>query len=65
MGMQSYGVAFIIQEMLTAKCDDLRARKTLNASIDEKHLRFKASYGETLSVLIKELCSFCIELKVS
>ncbi len=63
--LQSYGVAFIIREMLTAKCDDLKARKTLSTNIDEKHLRFKTSCGETLSVLITELCSLCIELKIT
>ncbi|PIM95944.1 hypothetical protein [Candidatus Hodgkinia cicadicola] len=63
--LQSYGAAFIIQEMLTAKCDDLKARKTLSASITEKHSGFKISCGETLFILIKELCSLCIEFKIT
>ncbi len=33
--LQSHGVAFIIREMLTAKCDDLKVRKTLNTNIAE------------------------------
>lgn len=61
--LESFGVAYVLREMLTVKADHIRARKKILRSILDGHSVPKAdSATESFRVLSKELNSLALEL---
>ncbi|PIM96056.1 DNA-directed RNA polymerase subunit beta [Candidatus Hodgkinia cicadicola] len=63
--LQSYGVARCLNESLTAKCDDIVARREIQESILKGYSRYTPHQIEGMAVLVRELFSMCIEIEVT
>ncbi|MFV0400359.1 MAG: DNA-directed RNA polymerase subunit beta [Oscillospiraceae bacterium] len=62
--LEAYGAAYILQEILTVKSDDIVGRvKTYEAIIKGQNVP-KPGIPESFKVLIKELQSLCLDVKV-
>ncbi|NSW75523.1 MAG: DNA-directed RNA polymerase subunit beta [Candidatus Atribacteria bacterium] len=62
--LEGYGAAYTLQEMLTVKSDDITGRvKAYEAIVKGKNV-FKPSLPESFKVLVKELQSLCLSVKV-
>ena len=62
--LEAYGAAYTLQEMLTVKSDDIIGRvKTFEAIVKGKNVP-KAGVPESFKVLVKELQSLGLEVKV-
>ncbi len=61
--LQSYGAAFSIKEALTAKCDDIISRETLNESLSHGAPLLIVTWGEGLLLLLRELFAMCVNVK--
>ncbi len=63
--LEGYGAAYTLQEILTVKSDDITGRvKAYEAIVKGKNV-FKPSLPESFKVLVKELQSLCLSVKVS
>ncbi|WGS83443.1 MAG: hypothetical protein P3M73_00065 [Candidatus Hodgkinia cicadicola] len=62
--LQSYGVAFVLQEALTVKSDDVRGRSKVGAAILEEEPVVNTTWNESFLVLIKEMCSLCLNVEL-
>lgn len=62
--MEAYGAAFTLQEMLTVKSDDVAGRTRIYESIVKGDNSLEAGTPESFNVLIKEMQSLCLDVKV-
>jgi DNA-directed RNA polymerase subunit beta len=62
--LEAYGAAYTLQEMLTVKSDDVVGRvKTFESIVKGKNVP-KPGIPESFKVLVKELQSLCLDVKV-
>ena len=62
--LEAYGASYTLQEILTVKSDDMVGRvKTYEAIIKGENIP-KAGIPESFKVLLKELQSLCLDIKV-
>jgi DNA-directed RNA polymerase subunit beta len=62
--MEAYGAAYTLQELLTVKSDDVAGRTRIYESIVKGDNSLDASVPESFNVLVKEMESLCLEVKV-
>jgi DNA-directed RNA polymerase subunit beta len=62
--MEAYGAAYTLQELLTVKSDDVPGRTRIYESIVKGDNSLDAGTPESFNVLIKEMQSLCLDLKV-
>jgi DNA-directed RNA polymerase subunit beta len=61
--LEAYGAAFILQEMLTVKSDDVEGRTRIYEAIVRGEQKFRPSVPESFNVLIKELQGLCLDVR--
>ncbi len=62
--LEAYGAAYTLQEILTVKSDDVTGRVHTYESIVKGHNVPKPGVPESFKVLVKELQSLCLDMKV-
>ena len=62
--LEAYGAAYTLQEILTVKSDDVTGRVRTYEAIVKGHNVPKPGVPESFKVLIKELQSLCLDMKV-
>ena len=62
--MEAYGAAYTLQELLTVKSDDVSGRTRIYESIVKGDNTLEAGTPESFNVLIKEMQSLCLDIKV-
>jgi len=62
--LEAYGAAFTLQELLTAKSDDVEGRAKIYEAIVKGDLDFKPGLPESVNVLIRELQSLCLNIEL-
>jgi len=62
--LEAYGAAHILQELLTAKSDDVIGRAKIYESIVKGDASFTAGLPESFNVLIRELQSLCLDVQL-
>eukprot|EP01025_Chloroclados_australasicus_P018311 TRINITY_DN19527_c1_g1_i1.p3 TRINITY_DN19527_c1_g1~~TRINITY_DN19527_c1_g1_i1.p3 ORF type:complete len:106 (+),score=7.38 TRINITY_DN19527_c1_g1_i1:92-409(+) len=61
--LEGFGAAYILQELLTVKSDDIKGRKQVTQSIlNNKPLSFGTP--ESFKVLVRELQSLCLDISI-
>src|SRR5438128_7924458 len=61
---EAYGSAHILQELLTAKSDDVYGRTKIYEAIVKGDASFTAGLPESFNVLIRELQSLCLDVEL-
>jgi len=62
--MEAYGAAYSLQELLTVKSDDIRGRAAMYEAIVKGDNVLQAGTPESFNVLVKELQSLALDIKV-
>ncbi len=62
--LEAYGAAYALQELLTAKSDDVEGRSKIYESIVKGDLDFSPGLPESVNVLIRELQSLCLDIEL-
>ena len=62
--LQAYGAAYTLQELLTVKSDDVQGRQRIYESIVKGDNLLEAGTPESFNVLIKEMQSLGLDVKV-
>ena len=62
--LEAYGAAHILQELLTAKSDDVAGRSKIYESIVKGESDFEPGLPESFNVLIRELQSLCLDVEL-
>jgi len=62
--LEAYGSAHILQELLTAKSDDVIGRAKIYEAIVKGDASFTAGLPESFNVLIRELQSLCLDVEL-
>jgi len=62
--LEAYGAAFTLQELLTAKSDDVEGRAKIYEAIVKGDLEFTPGLPESVNVLIRELQSLCLNVEL-
>ena len=62
--LEAYGAAYALQEMLTAKSDDVEGRNRIYESIVKGTMDYSPSLPEAFNVLIRELMSLAINVEL-
>ena len=62
--LEAYGAAYTLQEMLTAKSDDVEGRNKIYESIVKGTYDYTPSLPESFNVLIRELMSLSINVEL-
>src|SRR5262245_33904667 len=62
--LEAYGAAHILQELLTAKSDDVTGRAKIYEAIVKGDASFSAGLPESFNVLIRELQSLCLDVEL-
>ena len=62
--LQAYGAAYTLQELLTVKSDDVQGRTRIYESIVKGDNSLEAGTPESFNVLIKEMQSLGLDVKV-
>jgi DNA-directed RNA polymerase subunit beta len=62
--LEAYGAAYTLQEILTVKSDDVTGRVRTYESIVKGHNIPQAGVPESFKVLVKELQSLCLDVRV-
>jgi DNA-directed RNA polymerase subunit beta len=62
--LEAYGAAYTLQELLTAKSDDVEGRSKIYEAIVKGDLDFKPGLPESVNVLIRELQSLCLNVEL-
>jgi DNA-directed RNA polymerase subunit beta len=62
--LEAYGAAYTLQELLTVKSDDVSGRTRIYESIVKGDNSLQAGTPESFNVLIKEMQSLCLDVKV-
>ena len=60
MGAQAYGAAYILQELLTAKSDDVYGRTKIYEAIVKGEAAIEPGVPESFNVLIRECSRFAL-----
>jgi DNA-directed RNA polymerase subunit beta len=60
--LEAYGAAYILQELLTAKSDDVYGRTKIYESIVKGEAAIEPGVPESFNVLIRELQSLCLDV---
>ena len=63
--LEAYGAAYTLQELLTVKSDDVQGRTRIYESIVKGDNSLEAGTPESFNVLIKEMRSLCLDVKVA
>ncbi len=61
--LEAYGAAYLLQEMLTVKSDDVPGRTRIYESIVKGDNTLRAGTPESFNVLVKELQGLCLDVK--
>jgi DNA-directed RNA polymerase subunit beta len=62
--MEAYGCAYALQELLTVKSDDVAGRTKIYESIVKGENTLEAGMPESFNVLMKEMQSLCLDIRV-
>ena len=62
--LEAYGAAHILQELLTAKSDDVTGRAKIYEAIVKGDASFQPGLPESFNVLIRELQSLCLDVEL-
>ena len=62
--LEAYGAAHILQELLTAKSDDVYGRAKIYESIVKGESAMKPGVPESFNVLLRELRSLCLDVEL-
>src|SRR5258706_1355694 len=62
--LEAYGAAYILQELLTAKSDDVYGRAKIYEAIVKGDTVFTPGLPESFNVLIRELQSLCLDVEL-
>jgi DNA-directed RNA polymerase subunit beta len=62
--LEAYGAAYTLQEMLTVKSDDVVGRTKIYESIVRGDNTLVAGIPESFNVLMKEMQSLCLDIRV-
>ena len=62
--LEAYGAAHILQELLTAKSDDVYGRAKIYEAIVKGDTVFTPGLPESFNVLIRELQSLCLDVEL-
>src|SRR6202167_1382985 len=62
--LEAYGAAFILQELLTAKSDDVYGRAKIYEAIVKGEAAMEPGVPESFNVLIRELQSLCLDVEL-
>jgi DNA-directed RNA polymerase subunit beta len=62
--LEGFGAAYTLQEFLTVKSDDMRGRNEVLSSIIKGHELPKPGTPESFKVLISELRSLCLDVRI-
>jgi len=62
--LEAYGAAYTLQELLTAKSDDVEGRAQIYKAIVKGDLDFSPGLPESVNVLIRELQSLCLNVEL-
>src|SRR6202046_1431350 len=62
--LEAYGAAFILQELLTAKSDDVYGRTKIYESMVKGEAAMEPGVPESFNVLIRELQSLCLDVEL-
>jgi DNA-directed RNA polymerase subunit beta len=62
--LEAYGAAHILQELLTAKSDDVTGRARIYESIVKGDASFTPGVPESFNVLIRELQALCLDVEL-
>jgi DNA-directed RNA polymerase subunit beta len=63
--LESYGAAYILQEMLTVKSDDVQGRTRMYESIVSGRHSLRAGVPQSFKVLVKEIQGLGFELRLN
>lgn len=63
-GLQAYGAAFTLQELLTVKSDDVNGRIKIYENIVKGNHNFTSGLPESFNVMIKEFRSLCLNVQL-
>jgi DNA-directed RNA polymerase subunit beta len=62
--LEAYGASNILQELLTAKSDDIQGRTKIYEAIVKGESHFTPGIPESFNVLIRELQSLCLDVEL-
>jgi len=62
--LEAYGAAYILQELLTAKSDDVYGRTKIYEAIVKGEAAIEPGVPESFNVLIRELQSLCLDIEL-
>jgi DNA-directed RNA polymerase subunit beta len=62
--LEAYGAAHVLQELLTAKSDDVYGRAKIYEAIVKGDTSFAPGLPESFNVLIRELQSLCLDVEL-
>jgi len=62
--LEAYGAAHILQELLTAKSDDVAGRSKIYEAIVKGEADFDPGLPESFNVLVRELQSLCLDVEL-
>jgi DNA-directed RNA polymerase subunit beta len=62
--LEAYGAAYILQELLTAKSDDVFGRTKIYEAIVKGETAMEPGVPESFNVLIRELQSLCLDVEL-
>src|SRR5271166_4488429 len=62
--LEAYGAAYILQELLTAKSDDVYGRTKIYEAIVKGEAAIEPGVPESFNVLIRELQSLCLDVEL-
>jgi len=62
--LEAYGAAYSLQEMLTIKSDDVTGRSRIYEAIVKGENASEPGIPESFNVLVKELQSLCLDVKL-
>ncbi|XXN19697.1 MAG: hypothetical protein AAJB65_00565 [Candidatus Hodgkinia cicadicola] len=63
--LQAYGASFLLKEALTVKSDDVEGREKISNSILHNKVIMQTTWNESFLVLIREMCSLCLNVKLN
>ena len=62
--LEAYGAAYILQELLTAKSDDVYGRAKIYEAIVKGEAAIEPGVPESFNVLIRELQTLCLDVEL-
>src|ERR1035437_9096512 len=62
--LEAYGAAYVLQELLTAKSDDVYGRAKIYEAIVKGEAAIEPGVPESFNVLIRELQSLCLDVEL-